>query len=143
MSKALNYLGIARMSGNIELGEENAKALVKAGKARLLLLAADASDGVKKRANGYVFGFRTPIVELPFSKDELGGATGRAQCAVAAIRDLGLAKSFADALADEYGARYASVAQTLGEKQERRKARKAAGPGKRKATETGKRRKSE
>ena len=60
MSKALEYLGIARMSGNLELGEENAKALVKAGKARALLLASDVSDGVKKRAGGYIFGFRLP-----------------------------------------------------------------------------------
>ena len=130
MSKALNYLGIARMSGNIELGEENAKALVKAGKARLLLLAGDASDGVKKRAEGYVFGFRTAIVELPFTKEELGGATGRAQCAIAAVRDLGLAKALADARAAEYGERYAPVAQALGEKQMRQAARKAAKGGK-------------
>ena len=138
MGKALNYLGIARMSGNIELGEENAKALVKAGKARLLLLAGDASDGVKKRAEGYVFGFRTPVVELPFDREEFGGAVGRNLCAIAAVRDLGLAKSLADALAAEYGERYAAVAQALDEKQARLTARKAAKGGK-----TGKRRKSE
>ena len=137
MSKALNYLGIARMSGTIELGEENAKALVKAGKARLLLLAQDASDGLKKRAEGYVYGFRTPVVPLPFTKEELGGAVGRAQCAVAAVRDLGLAKSLADALAAEYGEAYAPLAQELREKQERQARRKAAKGGK-----TGTRRKS-
>ena len=143
MSKALNYLGIARMSGNIELGEENAKALIKAGKARLLLLAGDASDGVKKRAEGYVYGFRTPVVELPFTKEELGGAVGRAQCAIAAVRDLGLARSMAGALAAEYGERYASVAQALEEKQKRHTERKAAKTVRQRATETGKRRKSE
>ena len=130
MSKALNYLGIARMSGNIELGEENAKALVKAGKARLLLLAKDASDGVRKRAEGYVYGFRTPVAELPFTREELGGAVGRAACAVAALRDLGLAKSLADALAAEWGERYAPLAEALGEKQTRIAARKAAKGGK-------------
>ena len=99
MDKALQYLGIARMSGNLELGEENAKALVKQGKARLLLLAQDASDGVRKRAEGYVYGFRTPLLTLPYPKETLGGAVGRAQCAVVAVRDLGLAKSLAEALA--------------------------------------------
>ena len=138
MSKALNYLGIARMSGNIELGEENAKALVKAGKARLLLLANDVSDGVRKRAGGYVYGFRTPLVTLPFSKAELGDAVGRAQCAVAAVRDLGLARSLAEALAAEYGEPYAPVARELAEKQERIALRKATKGGK-----TGKRRKRE
>lgn len=130
MSKALNYLGIARMSGNIELGEENAKALVKAGKARALLLASDASEGVKKRAEGYLYGFRAPLIVLPCTKAELGGAVGRAQCAVAAVRDLGLAKSLADALAAEYGEAYAAAAAALGETQKRIAARKSAKPGK-------------
>ena len=138
MHKALQLLGIARVSGNIELGEDNAKALIKAGKARLLLLACDASDGVKKRAEGYLYGFRTPMLELPFTKAELGAAVGRAQCAVAAVRDLGLAGAVADALAAEYGARYAPIAQALDEKRKRQASRKAAKGGK-----TGKRRKSE
>ena len=46
----MDYLGIARMSGNLELGEDNAKALVKAGKARLLLLASDSPEGARRRA---------------------------------------------------------------------------------------------
>ncbi len=137
MSKALQLLGIARKSGNLEMGEENAKALVKAGKARLLLLASDASGSVKKRAEGYVYGFRTPVVELPFTKEELGGAIGRPQCAAAGVRDLGLAAALAEALAAEYGERYAPLAQTLVEKQKRAAARKAAKGGK-----TGMRRKS-
>ena len=142
MSKALNYLGIARMSGNIELGEENVRALVKAGKARLLLLASDASDGLRKRAEGYVFGFRTAVAELPFTKAELGGATGRAQCAIAAVRDLGLAVALAEALAAEYGERYEPLAQTLSDKQRRQTARKAAkGGGSGARGRTGKRRK--
>ena len=123
--KALRYLGIARMSGNIELGEEQSKALVKAGKARALLLASDASEGVKKRAEGYVYGFRAPLIVLPYTKAELGGAVGRAQCAVAAIRDLGLAKSLADALAAEHGEAYAPAAAALGETQRRIRARKS------------------
>ena len=137
MDKALQYLGIARMSGNLELGEENAKALVKQGKARLLLLAQDAADGVRKRAEGYVYGFRTPLLTLPYPKEALGGAVGRAQCAVVAVRDLGLAKSLAEALAAEHGDAYAPVAQALAEKQTRQAARKAAKGGK-----TGKRRKA-
>jgi len=118
MSRALNYIGIARMSGNIELGEDNAKALIKQGRARLLLLASDASDGVRKRVEGYLYGFHAPLVELPYTKEEIGDAVGRAACAVAAVRDLGLAKSLADALAEEYGAKYTGAAEALRDKQE-------------------------
>ena len=125
MSKALQYLGIARKSGNIELGEDNAKALIKAGKARLVLLAADASEGVTKRVNGYVYGFRAPVVRLPFDATELGGALGRAKCSAAAISDLGLAVALTAALAEEYDESYAETARELAEKQARIAARKA------------------
>lgn len=135
MSKTMNYLGIARKSGNIELGEENVKALVKAGKARLVLLASDVSAGVTQRVGGYVFGFHAPVVTLPYTKAELGGAVGRAQCAVCALRDLGLAKSLADVLAEEHGEAYAAAAAALGETQKRIAARKTAKPGKRRKSE--------
>ena len=127
MGKALNYLGIARMSGNIETGEENTKALVKEGKARLLILASDASEGAKRRAENYVYGFRTAVVTVPFTKEEISGITGRPGCSMAAIRDLGLAKSFAAALCTEYGEAYSAVSAALDEKLERLRQRKEKG----------------
>ena len=127
MSKALNYLGIARMSGNIELGEDNAKALVKAGKARLLFVASDTSDAAKHRAEGYVFGCNTPMIEVPFTKQEISECVGKAGCSMAAIRDLGLAERFVQALAEEYGAPFTELSETLGAKLAKAKARKSAG----------------
>lgn len=137
MSKALNYLGIARMSGNIELGEDNAKALVKEGKARLLIVASDTSDAAKHRADGYVYGFSTPLLEVPFTKAEISQTVGKPGCSMAAIRDLGLAKSFVQALADEYGTGFAELAAALEAKSERAKVRKGKGG------KTGNRRKCE
>ena len=137
MSKALNYLGIARMSGNIELGEDNAATLVKAGKARMLIVAGDTSDAAKRRAEGYVFGRSAPLVEVPFTKQEISEITGKPGCSMAAIRDMGLAKSFADSLAEEYGAPYTEVSAALGAKLAKMKARKSAG------RKSGNRRKSE
>ena len=137
MSKALEYLGIARMSGNIELGEDNAAALVKAGKARMLIVASDTSDAAKSRAEGYVFGRSAPLVAVPFTKQEISEITGKAGCSMAAIRDLGLAKSFADALAAEYGEAYTDLAAALDAKLRKAKARKSAG------RKSGNRRKSE
>ena len=137
MGKALNYLGIARMSGNIELGEDNAAALVKAGKARMLIIASDTSDAAKRRAEGYVFGRSAPLVEVPFTKQEISEITGKPGCSMAAIRDMGLAKSFADSLAEEYGVPYTEVSAALGAKLAKMKARKSAG------RKSGNRRKSE
>lgn len=127
MSKALNYLGIARMSGNLELGEDNAKALVKAGKARLLLLASDASEHARHRAEGYVYGFSTPLVDVPFTKAEIAQKVGKTGCSMLAVRDLGLARSFAAALAEEQGGDYQSLAEALTAKLEKAKVRKTRG----------------
>ena len=127
MGNALRYLGIARMSGNIEIGEDNAKALVKAGKARLLLVAADASDGAKRRAEGYVFGFSTPLIEVPYTKAEIAQAVGRPGCSMAAVRDLGLADSFVKALSAEHGGSFTALAEQLDARLERAKARRTGG----------------
>lgn len=133
MGKALNYIGIARMGGGIELGEENAKALVKAGKAKLMIVASDASDAAKRRADGYVFGCSTPLTEVPYTKQEISAIAGRPGCSMAAIRDLGLAASFAKALCEEYGDAYREIAETLEAKQERAKKRSSGKTGNRRS----------
>ena len=134
-AKALDDVGIARMAGGIETGETNAKALVKAGKARLLLVASDTSDGARRRAEGYVFGTKVPLTAVPYSKAELSAISGRPGCSMAAFTDPGLAASFAEALYREYGAPYRELSETLAERQKR--ARERAGNGKK-----GKRRKN-
>ena len=134
-SKALEYVGIARMGGGIETGETNAKALVKAGKAKLLLVASDTSDGARRRAEGYVYETKVPLVAVPYGKAELSAMTGRPGCSMAAFTDLGLAAAFAEALYREYGAPYRVLAEALSEK--RTRARERARNGKK-----GKRRKN-
>lgn len=136
MSKALNYLSIARRGGNVETGEENSKMLVKMGKARLMFVAKDASDGAKRRAEGYVFECSTPLIEVPFTKEEISNATGRPGCSMAAFKDLGLATSFVEALQAEYGDAYKEQAEALRAKLAKAAARKGA------PRKTGNRRKS-
>ena len=134
-AKALEYVGIARMAGGIETGETNAKALIRAGRAKLLLVASDTSDGARRRAEGYVFGTGVPLANIPYSKAELSAMAGRPGCSMAAFTDLGLATAFAEALYREYGAPYRELSETLAERQKR--ARERAGNGKK-----GKRRKN-
>ena len=141
MSKALNYLGIARKSGGIETGEDNSSGLVKAGKARLLLVARDTSDGAKRRAEGYVFETGCVLVEVPFTKDEIAAITGKSGCSMAAITDLGLATAFAKALAEEFGESYSGVYESLRETKERIEKRRAGKPAAGRGSKTGIRRK--
>ena len=105
MNNALFYIGIARKAGAIEVGETNSGNITRAGKARLLVLASDASDNAQNRAEGFVFGRNTPLVRLPFTKEELSQTTGVSGCSMAAFTDIGLASAFMERLSqtrDEY-----------------------------------------
>ena len=123
MADALGYIGIARMGGGIETGEDNSKALVKSGKARLMIVASDASDGAKKRAEGYVYGTAVPLLVVPYTKAEISAISGRPGCSMAAFRDMGLASSFASALCAEYGEAFRETAKALEEKWKRARSR--------------------
>ena len=93
MDKALNYLALARKAGFAELGEEPVGAAARAGHARLIVIASDASDHTWRRAKSFVADTRQQLIRLPYTKDEMGFAIGRTSLAVAAITDAGLAMS--------------------------------------------------
>jgi ribosomal protein L7Ae-like RNA K-turn-binding protein len=93
MDKAARYLGIARKAGYLEIGAENCGAAVRSGKAKLLLLASDASDNARQRAEGFIYGRNTPLAVLPDDKETLSGLTGTPNCAMLAFTDIGLASS--------------------------------------------------
>ena len=100
MDKALNYLGIMRKAGACAVGETDCGAACRAGKAKLLLLAADASDNARSRAKGFVYGRKIPLVILPYTKMELAGKLGRGAVSMIAVNDLGLAVALIKALAE-------------------------------------------
>ena len=97
--KAANYLGLMRKAGRIALGEHDAGAAARAGKACLLLLAQDASDNARKR--------------LPYTKQALSDRLGKTGCAIAAVTDPGLAKAFVSALAQADPEQYSNTAAEL------------------------------
>lgn len=97
-NKALGLLSLARKGGNIALGEEPVGAEARAGHARLIVVASDASDHTLRRVRSYVAGTRQIYVQVPFSKDELGSALGTTSCAMAALTDVRLAQAFVKAL---------------------------------------------
>lgn len=100
MDKARNYLSLARKAGRIELGEEPVGAVARAQKARLLVVAQDASDHTWRRAKSFVAGTDQQCVKVPYTKAQLGEAIGRQALALAAITDPALALAFLKALED-------------------------------------------
>ena len=123
MSNALFYIGIARKAGAIEVGETNSGNVTRAGKARLLVLASDASDNAQSRAEGFVFGRNTPLVRLPFTKEELSQTTGANGCSMAAFTDIGLASAFMERLSQTQDG-YKEVSEQLKVLNEKALARK-------------------
>lgn len=123
MADALRYIGIARKAGAIEIGETNSGVAVRAGKAKLLILASDASDNAKARAEGFIYGRKTPLVKVPFTKRELSDISGVNGCSMAAFTDTGLASVFLSQLAQSEP-RYSAAAGYVAAKNEKEKIRK-------------------
>lgn len=99
-NRSLGLLSISRKGGNLTVGEEQVGAVARAGRARLMLLASDASDHTVRRARSFVAGTAQPMLIVSFTKDELGQALGVSSCAIAAITDVRLAQAFVKTLGE-------------------------------------------
>ena len=121
MHKALNSMGLARRGGRIELGEEPCGGAARAGHARLIVVAGDASPHTWRRAKSYTAGTDQQCVRVPFSKDELGEAIGRTSLAMAAFTDPALALAFVKALDGQE--QYREILENLEQKSKRLKQR--------------------
>lgn len=127
--RLLNMLGLMRKAGAIEIGETNTGGICRAGKAKLLLLAADASENAQSRASGFVRGRNVITVKLPFTKSEVSAHVGLNGCSMAAVTDIGFANAFIKTLSQEYPGVYdecASEVEQRFSKAERRKKEAAA-----------------
>ena len=123
MDKALNYVALARKAGRIELGEEPVGAAARAQHARLVIVAEDSSDHTWRRAKSFVSGTEQLCVRVPFTKDQLGQASGRASLAIAAFTDPALALAFVKAL--EKPETYSDVLASLDKRTKRIRQRQA------------------
>ena len=125
MDKAQGYLGLARKAGLLVTGEDGCGDAVSAGKARLLLLAADASPGTVKRAKSMLNGHRAPMETLPWEKETLSALLGKAGCSILCFTDLPLAARFAAAMQDA-SPQWEETAALLARREEKAVRRKAA-----------------
>ncbi len=127
MDKSLNYLALARKAGRVELGEEPAGAAARAQKARLIIVASDATDHTWRRAQSFVAGTQQICLKVPYTKDELGQAIGRTALALAAFTDPALALGFVKALGqpERYKAELESLDKRAQRIQQRQKEAKA------------------
>ena len=121
-ARALNYLALGKKGRLIELGEEPVGAVARAVKARLVVVASDASDHTWRRAKSFVAGTEQQCIRVPFTKEELGFVVGRQSLAIAAFTDAALALAFVKALPN--AEKFAEVAQKLDTKAQKLRQRK-------------------
>ena len=100
-SRALNYLALGKKGRLVELGEEPVGAVSRAVKARLVIVASDASDHTWRRAKSFVAGTDQQCLRVPFTKEEMGFVVGRTSLAIAAFTDAAMALAFVKALPDQ------------------------------------------
>ena len=127
--KILNMLGLMRRANAIQIGETNTGAAVRGGKAKLLLLAADASDNARSRAEGFARGRSVLTVPLPYTKEEISASVGVNGCSMAAVTDMGFANALMKALSEKAPELYQTLAGEMAgrfEKAQRRKKEAAA-----------------
>jgi ribosomal protein L7Ae-like RNA K-turn-binding protein len=101
MDSALGYISLAKKAGAIQIGETKSGAAIRAGKAKLLVLAADASGNAEARALSFAKGRGLAPVRLPFTKREISQATNTPGCSMAVFTDKGLAEAFMRRLEEE------------------------------------------
>ena len=102
----LSLIGLCLRGRNLEVGEEPVEAVARARDARVILLASDAADNTARRVQRFAETGQCVWLRIPFTKQELGRATGRNSAAVAAVTDIGLAVAVVRRLAETDPARY-------------------------------------
>ena len=96
--KILGYLGLATKAGKLVSGEFMTVKAVKDGRARIVLVAADASDNTKKMFSNMCEFYHVPMYTL-CNKEQLGHAMGKQFRASLAVLDDGFAKAIQKQLA--------------------------------------------
>ena len=138
MANAMNYISLAKKARLIELGEEPVGAAARAGKARLIVVASDASDHTWRRAKSFAAGTDQQCIRTPFTKDELGVAVGRSSLAIGAFTDPAMALAFVKALDNQD--RYREALEALDVKSKKLRQRHTEAKAHERNVRTGKRR---
>lgn len=95
--KALSFIGIAMKAGKVVTGEFSVEKAVKSGRARVVVVAGDASANTKKLFTDKCSFYEVPCV-VAGTKELLGKVTGKEFRASLAITDAGFAKGFLEKL---------------------------------------------
>ena len=95
MRKLFGMLGLAKRAGKVSTGAFICGKMIKSGRARLVILARDASENTKKSVRDSCKHYRVKLIEAS-DMAELGHATGGGERAVVSVNDNNFAKAISD-----------------------------------------------
>lgn len=90
-NRIYGYIGLAMKAGKIKAGEFSTEKSIKGGKARLVLVAEDASDNTIKKFSNSCLHYKVPFYTFG-TKDELGKVIGKEMRSSLSIEDEGFGK---------------------------------------------------
>jgi len=90
-NKALSALGMAMRAGKLITGDEIVLKAIRNGKAKLVIIAEDASDNTKKKFHDKCNYYEVKLFEA-YDRESLGRAIGKADRVILAITDMQFAK---------------------------------------------------
>ena len=91
--KLHGMLGLAAKAGRVQSGEFCAEKSVRAGRARLCIAAADASEQTKKHFRDMCSYRGIPFDDKCIDRDKLGHMIGRGMRVVVTVEDTGFAEN--------------------------------------------------
>lgn len=96
MKKFFGMLGLAKRAGKLSTGAFICDKMIRSQKAKLVILAYDASENTKKAISDSCKYYKIRLIEPQISMDELGHATGGGDRAVVSVNDYNFAKAILD-----------------------------------------------
>ena len=99
MDRILSMMGLANKAGKLVSGEFASEKAVKDGKARLVIIASDASDNTKKLFYDKCRSYSVPV-RVYADKESIGSALGKRTRASTAVTDEGFARSILQKIDD-------------------------------------------
>ncbi len=97
VNRIYSMLGIGRKAGKVFGGEFKTEESIKTGRARLVILAQDASNNTKKKFQNMCSYYQVPCCVYG-TKEEIGHAIGLEFRASVVVNDAGIADKIADYL---------------------------------------------
>ncbi|MCM0648584.1 ribosomal L7Ae/L30e/S12e/Gadd45 family protein [Clostridium swellfunianum] len=100
-NKFLQFLGLAKKSGNLIEGYNKCEELIKKSKLTLLILSKDCSLNTKEKFSKYCTIYKIPYIEV-FTKEELGAPIGREEINVLGVVDRKMSDKLLSILNEQY-----------------------------------------